>query len=544
LTNPNICFIDIYRVDSYQEEDPSADTRPLETNNVPDNSKTSPDKPLKGREDGNIFADKEETMDAILEAEEKAKTPSELRLERAMNKHRENRVALANATSKCPGCIGSAASWYAEKRSYLRAQWIHYGPPYQPDYGGDLPSEIAKDMNISISDVNTMLNDGADPNIGSVTDMNNTPLHYVARWGRARLAKMLFEAGANPNKQNELGITPLGTACMFNQGESEYRFGRKKFVNIRSRRKEHVKFIELLINHGSNVEHIDRGGHTPIEHASFHGNMEVVTLLLQKGAKTVRSTEFLALLQPAPLDYAWKSDVKHILTLRAQVEADELKEKQQVQQKRLMEKLAAEEYERRYQERKLQRQEYLTEQKRNRVLAEREKAHQERLKAEEIREKQRKIDMMLKSKNEIVGTWQKTEYKGKWKFFPGTELATREANMIAETEFLHKNLSKSSTSGPVLRKRWKGTTGIRLSRPQGPEGFEAVMSTKYVLRIPEDGTDLYEDRWVKEPLKKTKTANGPAVAMNNKKKKLARRAKRIAPGGSAAQESRHDTRQE
>ena len=90
------------------------------------------------------------------------------------------------------------------------------------------------------------------------------------------------------------------------------------------------------------------------------------------------------------LDYAWKSDVKHILTLRAQVEADELKEKQQVQQKRLMEKLAAEEYERRYQERKLQRQEYLTEQKRNRVLAEREKAHQERLKAEEIREKQRK----------------------------------------------------------------------------------------------------------------------------------------------------------
>ena len=92
--------------------------------------------------------------------------------------------------------------------------------------------------------------------------------------------------------------------------------------------------------------------------------------------------------------------------------------------------------------------------------------------------------------------------------------------MIAETEFLHKNLSKSSTSGPVLRKRWKGTTGIRLSRPQGPEGFEAVMSSKYVLRIPEDGTDLYEDWWVKEPLKKTKTANGPAVAMNNKKKKL------------------------
>ena len=506
---------------------------------------TDAEKTIEGEDGENIFAEKETAMDAILEAEEKAKTKSELRLERAMNKHRENRVALMRATAKYPGFVGSIASWYSEKRSYLRAQLIHYGPPYQPDYGGNLPEEISKDMNISSSDVHAMLNEGADPNVGSVKDINNTPLHYVARWGRLRLAKMLFEAGADPNKQNEFGVTPLGMACIFNQGESEYHIERKKYYNDRVRRKRHTKLIKYLIQQGAKVDHIDRGGHTAIEHAAFHGNMDIVTILLQNGAKTYRATEFLSLIQPSPLDYAWKGNVKHILTLRNQVESDDLKAKKAAEEKKLLEKLAAEEYEKRYQERRKQRQEALAQQKRNRVLADREKAHAERVRQEEMREKQRKIDMMLKQKHEIVGRWEMKipASKGsvsRWEFIPGTHLATAEADLMEDCDYLYRNLGKKDTNGSKLKKRWKHMTGIKQGKPQGPEEFAAIMSPKYKVRIPKPDEDLYADLRVSESFKRRGKgifAGKKGRGSRSPKRFLPMAGKRVAPAG---RDSRHE----
>ena len=98
--------------------------------------------------------------------------------------------------------------------------------------------------------------------------------------------------------------------------------------------------------------------------------------------------------------------------------------------------------------------------------------------------------------------WNNGKEKGRWEFFPGTELGSKDANLIADCDYLNASLSKVSTSGPVLKKRWKHMTGLRQAKPQGPEDFEAVLSPKYVLRIPEKGEDMFAELRVSDANKK------------------------------------------
>ena len=52
-------------------------------------------------------------------------------------------------------------------------------------------------------------------------------------------------------------MNALGTACMFNCAEP--------------RRKTHMKFCRWLIDHGADVNNVDKGGHTALELASSPG---------------------------------------------------------------------------------------------------------------------------------------------------------------------------------------------------------------------------------------------------------------------------------
>ena len=93
---------------------------------------------------------------------------------------------------------------------------VHYGPPYHAEYGGNIVEEC-NDAKPSLMDIHGYLNEGADPRSADANDYNNCPMHYAARYANLTLAKMLHRAGCEIDVMNELGVTPLSTACMFNQ---------------------------------------------------------------------------------------------------------------------------------------------------------------------------------------------------------------------------------------------------------------------------------------------------------------------------------------
>ena len=103
--------------------------------------------------------------------------------------------------------------------------------------------------------------------------------------------------------------------CMFNQPEP--------------RRKKHTKMVEWFIEQGADVNHTDRGGHTALEFAAAAGNMTVVTLLLQNGARVTRNCKYLSMKMPSPLDVAGVNErVQRILMMRSVVERQELADKE------------------------------------------------------------------------------------------------------------------------------------------------------------------------------------------------------------------------
>jgi len=128
-----------------------------------------------------------------------------------------------------------------------------------------------------------MLLDGADPRIADENEeaYHNTPLHYACRFCHSRIARMLLKAQAEYDQPNDLGLTPLGILCMFNQPQPRHH--------------THLKFVLWLLELGAEVNHVDKGGHTALEFAAKHGNVDLVALLLKFKARVKRDAQFISL---------------------------------------------------------------------------------------------------------------------------------------------------------------------------------------------------------------------------------------------------------
>jgi ankyrin repeat protein len=153
--------------------------------------------------------------------------------------------------------------------------------------------------------VETLLNRGLKLNAKNL--WGETVLHSVSRGkqgsqGGVRVAKLLLERGVDVNTQRKDHQTPLHFASYHGNVEIvrllldhgadlEAAWGDKgekplhqvSYGKYRSQR-DGVRVAQLLLDRGADVNTRHKDDWTPLHHASYFGNVEIVRLLLDHGA--------------------------------------------------------------------------------------------------------------------------------------------------------------------------------------------------------------------------------------------------------------------
>lgn len=132
-----------------------------------------------------------------------------------------------------------------------------------------LIEEMQNGPNVSLAAISSCLSQHVDPNISdssSSSSSSNRPLHYAAKYGNSKLTALLLDAGANIDKVNALGQTPLMIACQFIS-------------------RHHFACAELLISRACNMELRDKGGSNALEQAITASNVACVKFLLGNGCQ-------------------------------------------------------------------------------------------------------------------------------------------------------------------------------------------------------------------------------------------------------------------
>lgn len=110
---------------------------------------------------------------------------------------------------------------------------------------------------------------GAEADTKITNRYGGTGLIPASEHGYVEVVDMLLtKTDVNVNHVNNLGWTALLEAIILNDGDEKQQ-----------------KTVELLIQHGANVNLTDGEGVTPLEHAKQKGFKEIETLLIEAGAK-------------------------------------------------------------------------------------------------------------------------------------------------------------------------------------------------------------------------------------------------------------------
>jgi ankyrin repeat protein len=203
--------------------------------------------------------------------------------------------------------------------------------------------------------VQLLLHHGADPNQAGVSSHAplksltcRTPLVHIIevhnseartesidyiptkQAARLRILEMLITAGADVNKPDGLGHTPLHYAVVSNSSESFKLIGTLvkasavlddvdesgqtpliKAANIKAEEFEVERRVRVLLRAGAKTDIQDVYGKTALHYAAFYGWLQICTMLVEAGAKT----DIPNIYSITPLHYAARGNRPEICTL-------------------------------------------------------------------------------------------------------------------------------------------------------------------------------------------------------------------------------------
>lgn len=167
------------------------------------------------------------------------------------------------------------------------------------DQSGRTAAMIAT-YNNDLTSAKVLIEAGADVNIQD--DMKNTPFLYAGAEGYLDILKLTIEAGADPAITNRYGGTALIPASEHGYVDVVQELLTQTSVDV-----DHVnqlgwtalleaiilndgnarqqETIQLLIDHGADVNIPDRDGVSPLSHAKNKGFKEIEDILVRAGAK-------------------------------------------------------------------------------------------------------------------------------------------------------------------------------------------------------------------------------------------------------------------
>ncbi len=159
-----------------------------------------------------------------------------------------------------------------------------------------------REINYIKKSIEDLIAAGGD--INGVCDFNTqaTFLHIACKKHLPEVVKYLISSGADINKGNKWGQTPLLYACLNNDLEiaktlvenganvnakdlddkESILHHASKAVNFKNPNSDLVKY---LIRRGADINAIDNWGRTPLHYACEYGNLEIVQCLTANGAK-------------------------------------------------------------------------------------------------------------------------------------------------------------------------------------------------------------------------------------------------------------------
>ena len=108
-----------------------------------------------------------------------------------------------------------------------------------------------------------------------MVDVNNVDRSYhstalieAVKRGQKEMVKLLLHAGADPNKADRFGKTPLHLAIW------------------------EIEVVKVLLDAGAEADRVDVGGYTPLHVAACCSDKHVVKLLMERGADPTKTNDY------------------------------------------------------------------------------------------------------------------------------------------------------------------------------------------------------------------------------------------------------------